>query len=195
MTKTIKTAKTVKTVKTARKAAPHTAIMGAVTKSLSDGRMKDFMTNPSEATRDAIVAKVQENLTLLMKGKKVKTAAKVEKTEKVSKVAKVEKTEKTGKVAKAARLAKKIKANVDADKIERLILKKANAAHAEVLKVKAKTDDATKIKNSVSRILKKNGLDVMSVRSTGTAKVERSGMTFAIKFSKTAPTVSYVGAA
>lgn len=192
MTKTIKTAKTVKTAKTARKAAPHTAIMGAVTKSLSDGRMKDFMTNPSEATRDAIVAKVQENLTLLMKGKKVKTAAKVEKTEKVSKVAKVEKT---GKVAKAARLAKKIKANVDADKIERLILKKANAAHAEVLKVKAKTDDATKIKNSVSRILKKNGLDVMSVRSTGTAKVERSGMTFAIKFSKTAPTVSYVGAA
>lgn len=171
----------IKTSKTTRKAAPHTAIMGAVTKSLSDGRMRAFMDTPNEETRDAIVDQVRKNLTALMKGKSVKSAPKTAKTEK------------TEKVSKSKRLAKKVRAADEMSKTEKTINRIALKSHAAVLRIKSRTDDADKIKSSVSRLLKKQGLDVVSVRGTGTAKIERSGQIFAVKFTKTAPTVSFIG--
>ena len=174
----------IKTSKTTRKAAPHTTIMGAVTKSLSDGRMRAFMDTPNEETRDAIVDQVRKNLTALMKGKSVKSAPKTAKTEK---------TEKTEKVSKSKRLAKKVRAADEMTKTEKAINRIALKSHAAVLRIKSRTDDADKIKSSVSRLLKKQGLDVVSVRGTGTAKIERSGKIFAVKFTKTAPMVSFIG--
>ena len=164
--------------KTTRKAAPHTKIMGAVTKSLSDGRMRAFMDNPSEDTRDAIVDQVRKNLTSLMKGRPVSKAS--------------TKSEKSEKTEKSKRVARKVKAAANSDKVERAVLRRAEKAHAAIIRLKGRTDDADKIKSSVSRLLKKNGLDVLSVRSTGTAKIERSGSTFMVKFNNKAPVVTAI---
>lgn len=149
----------------------HTAIMGAVTKSLADGRMKAFMTDATDETRDAIVDVVRSNLTRLMNGKGLPKSKKVAKTEKASKA-----TKKTTKVAKTEKVERS--GNKSIRKIERLI----GDLNEKVIRLRNKTDDADRIKKSVRNALNKAGLETKSVNRVGSAVVIHAGNKFKVQF-------------
>lgn len=169
------------------------AVMAALTKATGEGRVRAFLDDATEETRDAILNEAKRNLDRLMKGK---APAKSKSTKAPAK--KVSKVKTTKKVAtKAPRKA----ANAKSIKTDDRIVTKTNRIAAKIadkvirMRNRFDGDNLTAEKKKVARLLQTNGAEFVGMNRNFSITMRVSGTKMKVLFRAKGPVVKQLEAA
>lgn len=171
------------------------AVMAALTKATGEGRVRAFLDDATEETRDAILNEAKRNLDRLMKGK---APAKSKSTKAPAKKVTAKSKKTTKKVAtKAPRKA----ANAKSVKTDDRIVTKTNRIAAKIadkvirMRDRFDGDNLTAEKKKVARLLQTNGAEFVGMNRNFSITMRVSGTKMKVLFRAKGPVVRQLEAA